>query len=102
MNRNQYVHVCIGLVEVMRADTSCLLFFSLFINLLYEWSDVNFMGDIRGVVTTNIEDRFRKLAMKKFGYRKGSLSQALEEAICHWIELNKTKAEIEVKVKNPE
>jgi hypothetical protein len=60
------------------------------------------MGDIRGVVTANTEDRFRKLAMKKFGYRKGSLSQALEEAICHWIELNKTKAEIEVKVKNPE
>ena len=59
------------------------------------------MGDIRGVVTANIEDRFRKLAMKKFGYRKGSLSQALEEAICQWIELNKTKGEIEVKVKNP-
>jgi len=85
----------------MRAGTSCLLFLSLFINLLCEWSDVSFMGDIRGVVTANIEDRFRKLAMKKFGYRKGSLSQALEEAICQWIELNKTKVEIEVKVKNP-
>ena len=85
----------------MRAGTSCQLFFSLFINLLCEWSDVSFMGDIRGAVTTNIEDMFRKLAMKKFGYKKGSLSQALEEAICQWIELNKTKGEIEVKVKNP-
>jgi len=56
------------------------------------------MGDIRGVVTVNIEDRFRKLAMKKFGYRKGSLSQALEEAICQWIESNKIEGEIEVEV----
>lgn len=85
----------------MRAGTSCLLFFSLFINLLCEWSDVSFMGDIRGVVTANTEDGFRKLAMKKFGYKKGSLSQALEEAICQWIALNKTKGKIEVKVKNP-
>ncbi|HUS89903.1 MAG TPA: putative peptidoglycan binding domain-containing protein [Desulfosporosinus sp.] len=59
------------------------------------------MGDIRGVVTANIEDRFRKLAMKKFGYRKGSLSQALEEAIRQWIESNKIEGEIEVKVENP-
>jgi len=82
----------------MRACTNCMLFFSLFINLLCEWSDVSFMGDIRGVVTVNIEDRFRKLAMKKFGYRKGSLSQALEEAICQWIESNKIEGEIEVEV----
>ena len=55
------------------------------------------MGDIRGVVNAKTEDSFRKLAMKKFGYRKGSLSRALEEAICLWIESNKIQDHIEVK-----
>jgi hypothetical protein len=55
------------------------------------------MGDIRGVVKAKTEDRFRKLAMKKFGYGKGSLSRALEEAICQWIESNKIVDHIEVK-----
>ena len=52
------------------------------------------MGDIRGVIKTNIEYEFREIAMKKFGYRKGSLSQALEEAICQWITVNKKKVDI--------
>ena len=52
------------------------------------------MGDIRGVITEETECRFREIAMKKFGYRKGSLSHALEEALYQWIELNKTNSEI--------
>ncbi len=36
------------------------------------------------------EFRFRELAMKKFGYRKGALSFALDEAIDLWIEHQKT------------
>ena len=55
------------------------------------------MGDIRGVVQARTEDRFRKLAMKKFGYRKGSLSRALEEAIRQWIESNNIENRVEVK-----
>lgn len=55
------------------------------------------MGDIRGIVQARTEDRFRKLAMKKFGYRKGSLSRALEEAIRQWIESNNIENQIEVK-----
>jgi len=47
---------------------------------------VTVMGEIRGVVSGEIEEKFRKLAMKKFGYGKGSLSKALEEALRHWIE----------------
>ncbi len=43
------------------------------------------MGEIRGVVSKDAEDRFRRLAMKKFGYGKGSLSKALEEALNAWI-----------------
>lgn len=45
-----------------------------------------FMGEIRGVVRSESEEQFRRLAMKKFGYGKGSLSKALEEALCAWIE----------------
>ena len=44
------------------------------------------MGEIRGVVSEELEEKFRKLAMKRFGYGKGSLSKALEEALRHWIE----------------
>jgi hypothetical protein len=43
------------------------------------------MGEIRGVVANEAEEKFRQLAMKKFGYGKGSLSKALEEALCAWI-----------------
>ncbi len=44
------------------------------------------MGEIRGTVPNDAEDRFRQLAMKKFGYGKGSLSKALEEALLNWIQ----------------
>jgi hypothetical protein len=43
------------------------------------------LGEIRGSISLEIENRFRKLAMKKFGYGKGSLSKALEEALSIWI-----------------
>ncbi len=43
------------------------------------------MGEIRGVVPKAAEEKFRQLAMKKFGYGKGSLSKALEEAMNAWM-----------------
>ena len=43
------------------------------------------MGQIRGIVSQKVEQKFRKMAMKKFGYGKGSLSKALEEALSNWI-----------------
>lgn len=46
------------------------------------------MGEIRGVVANEAELRFRQLAMKKFGYGKGSLSKGLEEALNVWIGLH--------------
>jgi hypothetical protein len=45
------------------------------------------MGEVRGVVSGEVEKKFRKLAMKKFGYGKGSLSKALEEALGNWINI---------------
>ena len=46
------------------------------------------MGEIRGVVPSETEKEFRQLAMKKFGYGKGSLSKALEAALNQWIQIN--------------
>ena len=46
------------------------------------------MGEIRGVVASETEEKFRRLAMKKFGYGKGSLSKALEAALLQWIQMN--------------
>jgi hypothetical protein len=48
---------------------------------------VAFMGEIRGVVAKEIEEKFRRLAMRRFGYGKGSLSKALEVALLQWIKM---------------
>jgi hypothetical protein len=50
-----------------------------------EWKDAIHMVEIKGMVSKKAEYEFRRLAMKKLGYRKGSLSQALEEAVYAWI-----------------
>jgi hypothetical protein len=44
------------------------------------------MVEIRGIVSKEAAYEFRRLAMKKFGYGKGSLSKALAEAVYAWIE----------------
>lgn len=40
-------------------------------------------------VDPEIEKRFRELAMKKYGYSKGALRKAIEEAMLMWIEKNR-------------
>jgi len=42
---------------------------------------------IRAKINEKLERRFRELAMKRFGYGKGALSKAVEEAILNWISL---------------
>lgn len=76
---------CLGLFN-KRQQQSFLKFFSLFIKVSSKLKCVILMGEIRGVVAKEAENKFRRLAMKKFGYRKGSLSKALEEALYAWIE----------------
>lgn len=44
------------------------------------------------------EKLFRERAMKKFGYRKGALSKALEEAVDMWL---LTKNNVLSKIDNP-
>lgn len=40
---------------------------------------------IRAEIDDKLERRFRELAMKRFGYGKGALTRAVEEAILRWI-----------------
>jgi len=40
---------------------------------------------IRAEIDDKLERRFRELAMKRFGYGKGALTKAVEEAILKWI-----------------
>jgi hypothetical protein len=40
---------------------------------------------IKAKIDSKLELRFRELAMRKFGYSKGAISRAVEEAILRWI-----------------
>ena len=40
---------------------------------------------LRVQINTKLEQKFREAAMKRFGYAKGALSKAAEEAILNWI-----------------
>jgi len=42
---------------------------------------------LRAKIDEKLERRFRELAMKRFGYGKGALSRAAEEAILRWISM---------------
>jgi len=44
------------------------------------------MGLVKVIVPEQIEERFRKTAMERFGYGRGSLSKAAEEAFNFWAE----------------
>jgi len=43
------------------------------------------MTILKGEIPEKINHEFRKLAMKRFGYEKGAISKAIEEAILKWI-----------------
>lgn len=40
---------------------------------------------LRVKISAKLEQKFREAAMKRFGYRKGALSKATEEAILKWL-----------------
>ena len=80
------IPVCLTVIERQQQFLFFGSFFSLFIRVPDKLKGVILMGEIRGVVGKEAENKFRRLAMKKFGYRKGSLSKALEEALFAWIE----------------
>lgn len=47
------------------------------------------MSSLRVQLDPKIKQKFRETAMKKFGYGKGALSKAAEEAILNWISSRK-------------
>jgi hypothetical protein len=49
-------------------------------------SVLNDMKGIKVYIDPKIEEEFRKTAMKIFGYGKGSLSKAAEQAFKKWIQ----------------
>lgn len=42
-------------------------------------------------INKDIEQKFRERAMRKFGYRKGALQKAAEEAINDWVSWQSNK-----------
>ena len=42
------------------------------------------MGSIKVIISDEVEKDFRRVAMKRFGYAKGALSQAAEVALGEW------------------
>ena len=44
------------------------------------------MGRMQIVLSDDTEKKLREKAAKKFGFKKGSISQAIEEAIKKWLE----------------
>ena len=43
------------------------------------------MGRMQIVISDELEKRLRKRAAEKFGLKKGSISEAVEEAIVNWL-----------------
>lgn len=71
-----------------------MIAFSVFI-VRQELTYVVRLGEIRGIVAKDIDEKFRRLAMRQYGYGKGSLSKALEAALRQWIQLNDSKDSFE-------
>jgi hypothetical protein len=51
------------------------------------------MKGIKVYIDENIEEEFRKTAMKVFGFGKGSLSKAAENAFKKWVQAYSSKVE---------
>ena len=52
------------------------------------------MGEVKVKLSDETEDAFRKSAMETFGYSKGSLSSAAEQAVRDWVAARPKTAEI--------
>jgi hypothetical protein len=42
------------------------------------------MGEMKVIISEDMEKLFRKIAMRRFGYQKGSISEAAAEAFKQW------------------
>ncbi|MBI5253159.1 MAG: hypothetical protein HY930_01995 [Euryarchaeota archaeon] len=55
------------------------------------------MSGIRVQLSKRVEKKFRETAMKRFGYGKGALSKAAEEAFQKWLASPREKEEAKFK-----
>jgi len=46
---------------------------------------VRTLGRINITISDQLEDKFRKAVAAKYGWKKGALSEAIEEALQDWI-----------------
>ncbi len=46
---------------------------------------------INSTIDSTLEKEFREITFKKYGYKKGSIQEGLQEAIQAWIEFEKKK-----------
>jgi predicted transcriptional regulator len=49
------------------------------------------MGQLNLKVDDELEKEFRRIAVERFGARKGFLKKAIEEALWEWVKKNKRK-----------
>jgi len=42
------------------------------------------MGQLKVIIPDDVEQAFRKAAMRRFGYQRGSMSEAAKEAMHQW------------------
>jgi len=59
------------------------------------------MGSLKLYVDDQVENSFRRAAMKKFGYGRGALSRAAEEALARWSEGSEISDELLDTVQDP-
>jgi Arc/MetJ-type ribon-helix-helix transcriptional regulator len=52
----------------------------------YTYSCGDKMGKMNIVLTDELEEKFRKTVYENKGYKKGNISEAIEEAVQCWIE----------------
>lgn len=46
------------------------------------------MGEMKITISNSAEMLFRKIAMQRFGYQKGAMSEAAQEAFVEWADSN--------------
>jgi len=56
---------------------------------------VYYLAGLRLVLRTDLEKRFREAAMKRFGFGKGALTRAAEQAIEKWLSSGKESVRFE-------
>lgn len=49
------------------------------------------MGQMKIILPDEVERTFREVAMRRFGYQRGSISEASVEAIKYWSKMNQIK-----------